>query len=196
MALEDGDIERIVQAVKSGGPIPGGPEIEKDVKKDLALIQESVEPIFAQVSEALTILADAVSELKERLDCIEGEFGGFTSGLTGIIDKRNRSAFTGMLKEKFPDFGRFQDLVRRLYNVDVYEDLGNEVYGLKDNEEGLSGKVKELFDFLEQKFKDVSLRNPEEEEPAGEKPAAAVVEVQASKSDVDPKLEKYLKSKK
>jgi hypothetical protein len=142
MALEDGDIERIVQAVKSGGPIPGGQEMEKDVKKDLALIQESVEPIFAQVSEALTILADAVSELKERLDCMEGEFGGFTSGLTGIIDKRNKSAFTGMLKEKFPDFGRFQDLVRRLYNVDVYEDLEMKSTDSRTTKKGFREKSK------------------------------------------------------
>jgi len=200
--LEKADIDAIVQAVKSGGPIPGGPEVEGDVKKDLALIQESVEPMFAQVSEALVILADAVTELKGRLDGIEGEFGGFTSGLTGIIDKRNRSAFTGMLKEKFPDFGRFSEIVKNLADVDLYEDLSNDLYDYKDDEEGLTGKAKELLDVLGSKFGPIldaldKTKGAEEvkEKPAGDKPVTAV-EVEVKKGAVDPGLQKFLKSSK
>lgn len=202
MPIEDADIERIVQAVKRGGPIPGGPEVEGDVKKDLALIQETVEPMFAQVSEALVILADAVTELKCRLDGIEGEFGGFTSGLTRIIDKRNRSAFTGMLKEKFPDFGRFSEIVKNLADVDLYEDLSNDLYEFKDNEEGLAGKAKELLDTLGAKFGPYleamgKSKASEEvkEKPAGDKPVTAV-EVEVKKGAVDPGLQKFLKSSK
>lgn len=203
--LEKADIDAIVNAVKSGGPIPGGPEVEGDVKKDLALIQESIEPEFAKVSEALVILADAVVELKERLDGIEQEFGGFTGGLTSIIDKRNRAQFTGMLREKFPDFGRFEQIVKDLADVDLYEDLGNDLYEYKQSpeysDEGLAGKAKEMLDQLSGKFGpildalDAKKGASELKEKAGGKPVTAV-EVEVKKGAVDPSLQKTLESMK
>lgn len=192
--LEKADIDAIVNAVKSGGPIPGGPEVEKDVKKDLALIQESIEPEFAKVSEALVILSDAVCELKERLDAMEQEFGGFTGGLNSIIDKRNRSAFVGMLREKFPDFKRFEEIVKELADVDLYEDLGNDLYEYKNSpnysDEGLAEKAKEIFDTMDKKFGRF-LTKPSDQ-PAGDEKPVAAVKVVETKGAVDPSLQKTL----
>jgi hypothetical protein len=166
-------------------------------------IEQAVQPLFAQVSEALTILADAVQELKCRVDNIDGQFGGFTTGLSGVIDKRRRGEFVGSLREKYPDFGKFEEIIKQLADVDVYDEIGNDLYEYKSapdySDDGLEAKVKEMLEQISGKFGPIiealekSKAPKEEDKPAGEKPVTAV-EVEIEKSGVDPKLRKYLKT--
>lgn len=185
--LEDADIERIVNAVKTGAPIPGGPEVEADVHKDLALIEEAVKPFFALVAEAL-------EELNQRLKEVEEEFGGFTSGMSGIIEKRRKGEFVGKLKESYPDIGRFEGIVKELADVDVWEAMGDDLYDLRDADD-FETKAKEYVGNMEGRFGKYLPKLEAKAEPAGEKPVTAV-EVEIEKTDVDPKLRKYLKSSK
>ena len=193
--LEKADIDAIISAVKSGAPVPGGPEVEADVEKDLGLIEEAIKPFFAMVAQAL-------EEIDERLKAVESEFGGFTSGLSGIITTRKKNALMGTLHEKYPEFGDFQEIIKTLSDVDVWDEIGNDLFeysqGPEYSEEGLDAKAKELLEQVKGKFGPLveALKKSKEpkEEPAGEKPVAAV-EVEM-KSDVDPKLQKYLKTAK
>lgn len=186
--------------------VPGGAEVKADVQKDLGLIQGAIEPEFRKVAEALSILADALQEIKSRLDTIEEEFGGFTSGLHGVIDKRHRGEFVGMLREKYPELGRFSEIVKQLADVDVYEEVGNDLYEYKASDEysdeGLSAKVKETLDQISGKFGPIlealekaKAAPADEAKPAGDKPVTAV-EVEVKKAGVDPKLQRYLKTAK
>lgn len=184
--LEQADIDKIVTALS-------GQHIDKE------LDEQEEAPDWAKVSEALVILAGAVSELWEKVEevesCVKQDLIG---GLNGLVTKRKKMAFMDSFKGSHPEFGRFEQIVRDLAGKDVYEEVGNSLFDYQNSEdyseEGLNEKIKQMIEEFENRFGKYAPTVEKTEEK--EEPEAIAVEKTKVSSKVDPDLADFLKKNK
>jgi len=189
--LEDADVQKIVAALQG---------THTDAKQD----EEMIAPDMNKIGEALEILAGAISELWERVEKQEGKIEEVEScvrdeligGLNGIVDKRKRGQFLETFKGEHPEFARFEEIVRELAGKDIYEEVGNKAYELKNspdyNDDNFMSTLKSMAEELEGKFGKYA--KPMETRAEG-KPVAKMVQMEVKKG-VDPELQDYLKRQK
>lgn len=184
--LEQADIDKIVAALS-------GQHIDKEMD------EKEEAPDWAKVSEALEILAGAVSELWEKVEeiesCVKQDLIG---GLNGLVTKRKKMAFMDSFKGSHPEFGRFEQIVRDLAGKDVYEEVGNKLFDYQDSEdyseEGMAEQVKQMIEEFEGRFGKYAPSSEKKE--LAEEPKAIAVEKTKVSSKVDPDLADFLQKNK
>ena len=136
------------------------------------------------------------SGIYDRLDGIESEFGNMVGGLNDIIDGRRKREYTDGLREKHPEFSRYEDIGKR-FGLDVYGIAADNTFDMPDEEkdgaigsmlEELKGKFEDLIAAIEKSKSHEASETPEKEKAEEAAPGAVKIEVEASEDGVDPAL--------
>ena len=125
---------------------------------------DRIEGVLSQIIEAVRAIAEKQcamdeeldkllsSKVYDRLDAVESEFGSMVGGLNDIIDGRRKREYTEGLREKHPEFGRYEDIGKR-FGLDVYGIAADNTFGMADEER--EGAIGQMLEELKSKFDDL-----------------------------------------